>query len=164
MTEALAVDDQCPTCGRMSADWSANRAPGNKRTQRNDAHIDRTADYRTWRRTFRHDCYVSDIDQVEWRITAGKPTPVVVLELTRIDGEMPPPRKYLDAIVTRMTKRDAQGATIVALADRLGVDAVIVLFRENLREFWLWNLSRPTQWFHRSRDQYEEWLTRHRGR
>ena len=107
---------------------------------------------------------MTDIDQVEWRVQYGQPTPVVVLELTRLDGSHPLPQTYLDAIVTRFTKRDGQAAAIVALANRLGVDAVIVLFRHDLSEFWLFDLSSPTRWFHRDQRQYRHWITNHGGR
>ena len=64
----ILKDDQCPTCGRMSEDWSANREAGSKRSQRVDAHIDRCFDYRVWRRSLGRRLYVNDIDQVEYRI------------------------------------------------------------------------------------------------
>lgn len=163
MSEVTAAD-QCPTCGRVSENWAENR-DAIKGAQRSNADIDRCAAYKAWRWKWGAGLYVNDLDQVEWRMIDGHIIPVVVLELTRLDGDRHPlPMGYLQAIVERFTKRDAQGSTVVALAHRLGVDAVLTLFRHDLSEFWLFNLSAPTQWFHLDRDRYRAWLADHRGR
>ncbi len=85
---------------------------------------------------------------------------MVVLELTRLDGDVSPlPPAYLEAIKTRFHSRDGQAKSIVALANKLGVEAVIVLFRHDLSEFWLHKLSEPaSDWVYTSKAGYRRWL------
>ena len=124
---------------------------------------DRAAAYRQWRWNFRS-AYVSDIDQVEWRIVDGKVEPVLLLELTRFDGDNQPAPGYFDAITARF-RREGQGRAAVTFASMLGVDAVIVLFRHNLEDFWLYNLTIGEGWYHLGRDCYRRWLeAKHHGR
>ena len=153
--------DQCPTCGRVSEDWGANRDPEKVR-QRSDQE-DRLSDYRRWRWRLGAGCFVSDIDQVEWRLVEGQIAPAMVLEMTRLDGDAVPSPSYLQAIIDRFTKRDGQGLAVCEIARRLGVDAVIVLFRHDLTEVWLYNLSTSIGWHHGSFPTYEKWIRELRG-
>lgn len=151
----ILKDDQCP----MRKPKAINRA---------DAHIDRTIDYRKWRRSLAQHMYGTDIDIVEWRVVDGEIKPILVLELTRLDEDGPKwlSPKYLDAIIHRFTKRDGQGKAITTIAGLIGVDAIIVLFRQDLSEFWLYNLSNPTEqgWHHMLKERYGHWLSTHDGR
>lgn len=155
--------EQCPTCGRVSEDWS-KRNEEIKGKQRQDAAIDRTADYRAWRQTWGGGCFTSDLDQVEWRIIDGKVVPLVVLELTRLDGNVAPPPSYFEAIENRFRKRDGQGTAVVDIACRIGVDVVIVLFRHDLSEFWIHNLTTGGIWYPLTQDKFRRWLEGHKGR
>lgn len=153
------IGDQCPTCGRVSEDWAARNIEKNyKGKQRKDSE-DRICDYRSWRHTFGNGMYVNDIDQLEWRIIDGKHTPVALIELSRIDGNMKIPQKYLEAVLNRFKKRDAQGSIFVLLAKLLKIDIWIVLFRWDLSEFYLYNLVNGEKWVHLSKDEYKKWIS-----
>jgi len=147
---------QCPTCGRVAEDWTT-KPDGQKVRGRKD-NEDRTVDYTAWRRKWNRSSYVSDIDQVEWRVRDGQIIPVAVLELTRLDGDMMPRPAYFDAIINRFTKRDGQAKSITLFSKLLGVDAIIVLFHYNLENFWLYNLSTSSGWFHLKKEGYRKWL------
>ena len=150
--------DQCPTCGRVSEDWASNRDTGLKGTQRAD-NEDRTTGYCDWRRSVGHHCYISDVDAVEWRLGPDGLFPVAVIELTRVDGNMPLPQSYLDAILDRFEKRDFQGRCAKEVARRLGVECFIVAFRWDLSEFWVYNLTSKRGWWKSlSRSTYKRWI------
>lgn len=150
------MTDQCPTCGRVSEDWGANRE-AHKGHQRKDME-DRLAFYRAWRFSWGGGAFVSDLDQIEWRVMDGKIRPVAVFEMTRLDGDMKPPQTYFDAIEKRFSTRDGQGGAVLEFACRLGVPAAIVLFRHDLSEFWVYVLSNPTKWFHFAAPAYQLWV------
>ena len=147
---------QCPTCGRVAEDWSERAGPI-KGKQRKDAE-DRCVEYRNWRHSFGGGCYVMDMDQVEWRLQHSDPVPVAVLELSRVDGNVKLPQTYLDAVTTRFQKRDAQGSAITTFADLLKVKAWIVLFRWDLSEFWIYNLTDGRGWWCMTKPKYHSWV------
>lgn len=151
---------QCPTCGRCTEDWASteSRTTDDHKGRQTVSDRDKTASYRRWRWNFGNGCYASDVDMVEWRMVDGRPTPVAVLELTELPGNRTPPPSYLDAILQRYVERDGQAAFIRQVANLLHCPAVIVLFRWDLSEFWTYNLSAPSGWRHRSRDEYERTL------
>jgi len=146
-------------------DWSDRSSrqeysDGTKKHQREDK-ADRTADYREWRRVLGSPYYVADIDQVELRKRGpglDGLRPVASLELTRTDSDYHISWDYTENIRKRFVERDAQGLIATELAGLLGVHAWIVLYRHDLTEFWVYNLSRPIYWMHLSRDQYRRWL------
>jgi len=147
-------------------DWTSDDSkkfvPGtrSKARQRDDKE-DRTIAYRDWRRTFpKGSPFTTDLDQIEIRRIDGQLQPVAVLELTRTDGTGPVGQGYLNAITDRFYKRDGQAALAVHLADRLDCKAAIVLFREDLTEFWVFNLSDRDGWFHMTAAQYQRWISR----
>ncbi len=152
----MAETDQCPTCGRVTDDW-AERNAGIKGKQRMDTE-DRAADYRNWRHQFGGGCYVSDVDQLEWRIVDDEIRIVASIELSRVDGNVPIPDSYQDAVVNRFGNRDGQSKIIREVAARLGVPAWIVLFRWDLSEFWVFNLSEARGWWHLSPAKYRSWI------
>jgi hypothetical protein len=151
------MPEQCPTCGRVSEDWSNNRDSGIKGKRRGDSE-DRAQAYRDWRMGIGGGLYVMDIDQVEWRLVGDHPSPVALVELTRVDGNMKIPQTYLDAIVARFTKRDGQASLLLRVAESLGINAWISLFRWDLSEFWVYNLSTGDGWWHVNKDGYVRWL------
>ena len=150
------MTDQCPTCGRVSEDWGANRE-ALKGHQRIDTD-DRLADYRSWRFSWGGGAFVSDLDQIEWRMDGGAIRPVAIFEMTRLDGNMTPPRGYFIAIEKRFTERDGQAAAVLEFGRRLGVPVAIVLFRHDLSEFWVYVLSNPSKWFHFPAPAYKLWV------
>ena len=159
----MTEEYQCPTCGRIQEDWGnadtkALAITLNKGKQREESE-DRTADYRAWRWNIGSGCYVSDIDHIEYRISNGIIKPVALLELTRVDGDRPIPDTYLNAILNRFKKRDAQYNLITHAAKELDCKAWVVLFREDLNEFWLYNLTNNRGWYKNlAKDKYKRWL------
>lgn len=156
-------DYQCPTCGRIGDDWGNDETKSlaitmNKGKQRSDTE-DRAATYRKWRWGIGGGCYVSDIDHVEYRIVKGELKPVALLELTRVDGNRPIPETYLSSILARFRKRDAQEKIITFAARELKCKAWIVLFRHDLSQFWLYNLTHERGWYKNlSQSQYQKWI------
>jgi hypothetical protein len=149
----------------VARDWSTDGAELNDLGHKIDSadvpdmREDRTAVYRRFRRTIRQ-AGATDFDQVEWRYNDHKNlVPVALLELTRVDGNMPVPAGYLNAILARYMERDWQGALAVAGAGYLGVRAWIVAFRYDLTEFWVYNLSDRRGWFHGDVAWYERWIS-----
>ena len=161
-TEDENVVRQCPHCGSVPEDWSSigtrvNSAAFTKTRQRKDSE-DRTLSYRKWRWEFGNGCYVNDIDQVEWRVVDGKPTPVGVLEISRVDGNVEVPDSYLNAVLDRFKKRDSQAQIILNLANSIGVKVWVSLFRYDLTEFWVYNLTNDRGWFHLNQSGYKKWI------
>lgn len=155
---------QCPTCGRIREDWANPETKHlavslSKGRQRQD-NEDRTIAYREWRRQLGASFYVTDLDHVEWRIRDGVPKAVAVFELSRVDGNIALPDSYLKAVLDRYNKRDGQGVIVKTLAEELKVSAWIILFRHDLSEFWVLNLSHPEQgWFKRvSPENLSKWI------
>jgi hypothetical protein len=152
---------QCPTCGRVGQDWGSNETKNtaknrNKTRQRKDE-SDRVAAYRKWRWNLGHGCYVNDIDQVEWRHRNGEIEAVAILELSRVDGNAKVPDSYLDAVLNRFKKRDGQSKFINWVSKKLGIKTYIVLFRWDMTEFWLYDITNDIGWI-KSMDL--EWYTR----
>jgi len=121
---------------------------------------DRAHPYREWRRTIGRSLYVNDVDQFEWRMVDGVVRPVGLLELTRVNGNAPVGDKYLGAILARMRKRDPQERVACEIARRCGVCAFVVLWRWDLSEFWVYNLSDSIGWWQATEPQYRDFLTR----
>ena len=154
---APAHDEQCPTCGRVPVDW-VNRAPGGKGRQTADRG-DRQAAYNDWRWWKSGGYYVCDIDQLEWRIIDGAIRPVAYLELSRVDGNVSiEASSYKARALERMQRRDGQGAAAVAFASLLGVHAYFILWRWDLTEFWLYNLTQSRGWRLYIPARYVAWL------
>lgn len=144
-----------------SQDSKKKIAGTNAKARQRDDKEDRTIAYRDWRRTFPQGSpFTTDLDQIEVRKINGELRPVAVLELTRTDGDGPVGQKYLDAITDRFFYRDGQGELAVGLANRLGTKAAIVLFRYNLKDFWVYNLSDREGWFYMTAPQYQRWISK----
>jgi len=159
---------QCPTCGRIREDWGNETTRGNAITlnkgKQRSQDIDRIADYRKWRWGIGNGCYVCDIDHLEYRITGNKIIPVALLELTRVDGNIKLPDTYLSGVLDRFKKRDAQSKLITYVAELLSCKVWIVLFRHDLSEFWLYNLSSDRGWYKSlSLSQYTNWIKKDCG-
>lgn len=171
------MNDQCPTCGRVSLDWrdeeSVVRVDGTKAVQRPDTDVDRTVKYREWHRTFGPDICVNDLDQIEWRVIDGAVVPVAHIELSRVDGNRDVPLTYLEAAWNRFTVRDLQSKVSTLVAEALGIPAYFVLFRWDLTEFWIREFYVPGRapvddWFPPSvggisADDYRSWIVGLKG-
>lgn len=159
----MSLAGQCPTCGRCPEDFSSagsrtDGEGGGKGKQRKQD-TDTAAAYRRWRWGWGAPYYATDVDQVEWRQgKGGELHAVAVFELTRVEGNMPVPPTYLDAVLARFTKRDGQAGTAKRVAKQLGVKAWIVLFRWDLTGFWVYNLTDDRGWFGLSKVAYQEWV------
>ena len=153
--EGVSPQSQCDKCGRVS--WTPESklttAAGNKSRQGESD----VGDYRAWRWEWGGGAYVTDIDQVEWREEDGELRAVALLELTCVRGNMDIPPTYFDAILARFV-RDFQGQSATRTARALGCDAYIVVWREGLADFWVYNLSRSIGWKYMERAEYRTWL------
>lgn len=140
-------------------------ASGAKAHQRKDRE-DRTLGYKNWHRSLGPGLYVIDVDQVEYRIDRdGNVNIIALLELTRMDGNGSPSKSYLDSILQRFWARDAQARIITSIAEMLKVKAWIVLFREDLRQFSLYNISDNRGWYENlTAAKYAEWLRQDCGK
>jgi len=134
---------------------------GTKAIQREDRE-DRLRDYKQWIYD-QPKLYASDIDQIEWGYQNNQEEPVAVLELTRIDREFKPSDKYFEAIIHRFFVRDTQARRIIKVANRLGVDAYIVAFLQDLSGFSMYNLCKQDGWKHISPQEYLNWHYQIRG-
>jgi len=105
-------------------------------------------------------CYIQDIDQLEYSIINGKIVYVAILEITRVDknSKYPNPTKsYFNAILDRY-ENDFQGKLAVDLGSKLNCDAYIVLFKYNMETLWVYNLSQARGWVEFSQENYFKWL------
>ena len=150
------MGDQCPLCGRVA--WTeeemAVTAAGSKARQGASP----VGAYREWRWEWGGGNYVTDVDQVEWRSVDGELVPVAVFELTCVRGEKDLPPTYLQAVLRRFD-RDFQGEAATRIAALFGCQAYIVVWRENLEDFWVFNLSRRSGWRSMDRDGFRAWVT-----
>ena len=159
---------RCSACGNIKGSWENNStklltSDGSKARQRNDIE-DRAADYRKWHRELGQGIYVMDIDQFEYRIVDDGIVPVAILELTRFDDGVNLNKRYFESILNRFNKRDVQGRLITYIAEKLSCHAWIVLFKYDLSEFHLFNLTenRGRGWYHDiSAERYADWITEH---
>lgn len=120
-------------------------------------HTDRTDEYRDWRHEIGHGCYVTDIDQIEWRYEGDRMVPKAVIELTKID-HWSNPDNVLQAILDRI-KDKPQGQMLRMVADALGVQALIVVIVPGLKVFFMYSLSNDDdRWVKVQNRTYENWL------
>ena len=122
---------------------------------------DRTTLYRDirWKQGWPARC-CQDVDQVEYSIVDGKVVHVAVLELTRRDPHpkfKTPPQSYFDSILERFNS-DFQGRFAVQTAEKLGVEAYIILFDDDVERLWVYNLSREKGFLEFSKEKYFRWL------
>jgi hypothetical protein len=153
---SAAAAKQCPTCGHCPPDW-AEKSGTIKGKQRGDWE-DRLRDYRQWRFGLGNGCYVADVDQVEWRLRDGERVPVALFEMSRVDGNVSVPDTYLKAVLVRLLERDQQGHAAKTFAKALGCKAWIVLFRWDMTEFWVYNLTDDRGWWRMGIEHYRRWL------
>lgn len=140
-------------------EWENARrgASGEKKRQRP---IEKEGDgyqYREWRRQLVEGCMHLDVDQIEWRFFNRELVPVAVIEITRYsesvedtvahNGSTQPKPGYFTAILQRF-ERDIQGRATRLLAEKLDVNAYIVLYRYDCSEFWVYNLTQAKGWEH----------------
>jgi len=130
---------------------------GAKDYQRNDSE-NRSEDFRKMHRNLDRKLYATDIDLVEMRIINGELTAVGTLEITRIDNDKKVSKRYLESILKRY-ERDFQKKMACYLAEKLGVKAWIVLYKEDLSQFWIYCLSNDdNRWYYYDVERFEKWL------
>ena len=117
----------------------------------------RALGYSNWHRTLDKSLYALDVDFIEWRRRNGNIVPVALIEITRVDNNVFVGKTYLDNIVKRYDD-GIQGLCSLKVSRALGIKAYIVLFRENLNEFWLYNLSEKRGWTKLSQREYVGFL------
>ena len=144
---------------------------GTKARQREDTE-DRSLPYRDWRRTAgstkvgarRSTCYTTDVDQVEFVIVKNEVHPVAVIDITRFDDDEYTKKpeswaKYRQAVLDRYFFRDSQGQFMRCVANKMGVPAYLVLFRKDVKSFWVFEMTKnDADWIHMSDEEYYEFL------
>lgn len=120
---------------------------GSKAMQRMDNEW-RARPYSEWHRSLGRSYYSSDIDSIEWRFVDGELKAVGVMEITRVDNGIFVNDKYLSSILDRFTNRDLQSRTALKVSKALETNTYIILFRENCKEFWIYNLTSKKGWIH----------------
>ena len=104
---------------------------------------------------------VQDIDQLEYTVVDGEIVYVAILEITRRDKHPTiknPPKSYFESILARYDK-DFQGRCAVQTAKVLGCEAFCVVFDEDMKRLWVYNLSQGFGFNKElSREQYFKWL------
>jgi hypothetical protein len=126
------------------------------------------ANYRKRHRKCKRECYVTDIDQIEWRRIDLKMTPVAILELTeRVTAQnflIPPGQRYLQNIADRMYRRDGQGWFATRVAEALNCPAYIVVFQEDMKMFVVHHMTNDDEkqtksvWHCMTGPQYKVWI------
>jgi hypothetical protein len=147
-----------PTSGRSSVDWGDRswRTTENGNKIRMMGPEDRLVEYQNWHRTLGVYLVAADVDQVEWR--DGEP--VAILELTRADDPEPLGPGYFREIMRRK-EVDRETRRTLILAQKLDVQAFLVVFRKDLSEFWVWRvwpLQSEPAWKHMVQGAYATWL------
>jgi len=132
---------------------------GAKAYQRSDTEW-RLKPYSDWHRTLDRRLLMADVDFIEWRYHHGELVPVGVMEVSRVDRNRTVTPGYLNAICRRFEQRDMQARIARKVAAALQTKAYIVLFREDCREFWVYNLSDRQGWQHFDSVQMELFLKR----
>jgi len=121
---------------------------------------DRTIAYRDTRRDYPFG-YTQDVDQLEYSFLGDEIVFVAALELTRVDHNPKYPNgpkpQYFEKILERF-HHDAQGKFAREVARKLEIEAYIVVFDEDVKRFWVYNLSQDIGWKAWNRDQYFRWL------
>ena len=131
-------------------------ASGSKAYQRSDTEW-RIKPYSDWHRTLDKSLLMLDVDFIEWRIRDGELVAVGVMEVTRVDNGITVTQAYLDAIISRFESRDLQAQAARKVAEALGTNAYIVLFREDCSEFWVYSFNH-TKWAYFTPEQMERFL------
>lgn len=162
----MSEEEFCLSCLRPYENWRDKserklEAAGNKARFGEGsafAQEDRSMKYREWHAKLGKGFYANDVDQIEWRGTGVNGFPVAVIELSRIDEELQNPHAYRKAVLERFTIRDAQAFYAVRVATALGVCAFIVLFKFDLSEFHVYNLTKKKGWFVYDQPGYADFL------
>lgn len=120
---------------------------------------DRTQGYRLWHRhELPNDAYVMDMDQIEYKFADREIVPLKAIELSRVDTGVNVTDKYLANVLERFSDTDAQARAIRKFAKLMEIDAVLVLFAQDLSKFWLYNISTKVGWYKFNEERYKKWL------
>ena len=120
---------------------------------------DRVMEYRKWRMGLKVG-KVQDIDQLEYKIVDGQVIPLAILELTKVEGCVIYPERYLYKIEQTRVK---QMMVTTAIARYLNIPAYYVVFEDGvtLGTGRMWNLrlhDRENGWTLTTIERLEEWL------
>jgi len=121
---------------------------------------DRTIIYRDQRREYPFG-YTQDVDQLEYSFLGDEIVFVASLELTRVDFNSKYPNGPTPQYFTKILERfnhDAQAKFSKQVAKKLGIDAYIVAFFEDMERFWVYNLSKDKGWRTWNKKEYFDWL------
>lgn len=130
---------------------------GAKAHQRED-NENRAEIYMRWHRELSNKLLMTDVDSIEWRYRNDELVPVAIIELTRVDNDLPNPENYLQGILDRFEKRDTQATAVKKVAAALNVPAYITLFHKELNKFWVYSLTRKKVWKDFSKEEYVKFL------
>ena len=108
--------------------------------------------YRSYRRSFGVEYHVDNLDHIEWRLIDDIPTPVAILELVRVNSPFENEwfaSQYQEKILSDfysdvgmdLRQRTGRPDFVNEMAYRLKVSAYIVLFQNDLSNFWTYDLS-----------------------
>ena len=103
---------------------------------------------------------VQDIDQLEYTIVDREIRYVAIIEVTRRDKHPTiknPPPSYFEAILERYNK-DMQGKCAVETAKKLGCEAYIVVFDEDMERLWVYNLNQKRGFEQFNKQEYFQWI------
>ena len=123
---------------------------GNKDYQRGGDKADRSRGFKDWhfhagdgmgKDGSNIPLYMIDLDCIEFGYRDGRPVPLAILELTRVDSADMVNDTYLNNIMDRVYARDAQGDVVLSLARMLGVAAYYVLHSLDLESYWVHTLD-----------------------
>jgi hypothetical protein len=118
-------------------------------------------EYRENRRNVGDACYVSDIDQVEWRVIDQKMIPIAILELTvRQPRDFPMPDKYFAGITNRYYNTDGQGKFCQTLGFRLECPVYVVILQQDRSEYWTHEIDYQASrvFTKRTPGEYTHWI------
>jgi hypothetical protein len=122
-------------------------ASGAKALQRADRE-DRIWQYNSFHKNQNRHFYAANLDSIEYGYDKdGNKVYLGVIELTRANSDRPVSNAYLDAVMQRFSVRDSQAAFAIDMAQRLGVDAYLCIYRvgadnsEEILDFCLFRLS-----------------------
>jgi hypothetical protein len=97
--------------------------------------------YRKWHRLLSKKFYMNDIDLIEFKEVANNLQVASLIDITRADIGIYVNDHYRSEIIDRYFNRDSQGNFAVALAKKINVPSVLVLYREGMTEGWMYGVQ-----------------------
>lgn len=133
---------------KIKSDWKNVQLTevGTKAVQRPDKIINAWFFYR-WHSMLGKQYPALDVDLVEWRYDELGLYPAAVVEITSVGNSIPTESidRYLEKIIERY-HRNLQGRTLFLTSQALKCEPYIILFRLNLKQFWVYNWRYKENW------------------